>query len=61
MILGQLIAAYMEKNRLSVRQTAGLIGIHYSTLHRILRGENTKATHVALMLTWMLSGNVKRK
>lgn len=54
MILGQLIAAYRERNGYGLREFAINLNISFPTLSRIERGHDCDSATLAKLLEWML-------
>jgi DNA-binding XRE family transcriptional regulator len=54
MQLGQLVLAWREKNRVSIRTLAKTVGVHYKSIDRLERGRNVNCRTLAMLFCWLL-------
>ena len=53
MKLGQLLAAHMEKEKLTLRQFSKEIGVDQATLWRLMNGRNETCKNWPTILRWV--------
>jgi len=53
MKLGQLLAAHMEKEKLTLRQFAKEIGVDHTTLWRVMKGHGETTKQWPAILRWV--------
>jgi hypothetical protein len=55
MKLGTLLECYMKDRGLSLRDVGEEMGLHFTTIRRIVRGENISAVAVHRFYIWLLT------
>ena len=55
MNLGLVLSAYMRQEKVSLRKVALQMGISHHNLHRIVKGENTRADNALKVITWLMN------
>ena len=58
-MLGRVICAWREKEGLTIREAAKLIGFSYSTLSRIENGMSVDGRNLKKLLRWLLQEDAK--
>jgi len=58
-MLGRVIRAWREKEGLTIREAAKLIGFSYSTLSRIENGMSVDGRNLKKLLLWLLQEDAK--
>lgn len=54
MLLGDVLQAYMDREGYTVRVFAATIGVHYATLHRLLKGKPYDSKTLAKVMLWLI-------
>lgn len=55
MILGQVVKAYREKRKMSLRQLAKVLGLEHTKLHRFEQGHEAQSPVFAAVVMWLIT------
>jgi cytoskeletal protein RodZ len=61
MNLGPILKGWRRHHQLTIRAAAHVIGVNYSTLHRLEEGKNIDADLMAVVMRWTLDHGLAGK